>query len=56
MNKASITSVIIAVLTAVLAAFATPVQNFFGSHPTVTALVLGAWGVVAHYLPAPKVQ
>lgn len=53
MNTTTIVSIVITVLTALLAAFATPVQAFFGSHPTVTALVLGVWGVVAHYLQPP---
>lgn len=53
MNTTSLVSVVIAVLTAVLAAFSGQVQGFFGAHPTVTALVLGIWGVLAHYLQPP---
>lgn len=56
MNTTSIASLCVALATAVAAAFSTKVESFFGMHPHVTAVIVGVWGVIAHYLPAPTIS
>lgn len=54
MNTASLISVIVTVLAALLAAFSSQVDAAVAAHPTVVSIIVGVWGVIAHYLPAPS--
>lgn len=51
--KLNIVSVVLAVVVALATAFSTQIQGIIGQHATISALVVGIWGVVAHFFQPP---
>jgi hypothetical protein len=53
MNSVSLVSVITGVLVALATAVSSNVQAFWGHHASASAIVIGIYAAVAHFLPSP---
>ena len=53
MKWTSILSMAGVVAASLATAFSAQLQTFWAHNPVLAAVIVGVWGVIAHFLPAP---